>query len=757
MTNEFKAITQLHAWCQKVLPLVYDESLSYYELLCKVLKKLNDLIENNNLLPQYILDLIKEYVNGEEFQKIMADLLSNLFLNVKYPPAGIPAAVGDGTADDTSSIQGCINYAATHNGQSIFIPSGSYLVNSLTLVNQSSLYGNDRYTTRIVLKGGATKPLLSGVLNEVTLQGLQFDGNSDIQVNNVNLIDITVGSAIITNCLLTDGDILLNITVNDNLQINNVLFRRAVLNGMVTAGNGYVQANNLIFESVSSLDGKNFLTLANNKSIFEEIKCLGAVPVAIAITGSNNVVRFWNDKGVTSYTDTGINNTVEVYTASESKKFSGDVTVRATNETTTVDGDYTVTAGDIAETATGNFTADVGIDYDLTVKGDRNINVTGNDTTKVTGNSSLNAHNETENVTETKTVNAKDIVLNPTNPLTYKTPQDINQFFSFVPFKDNTGKVYDVLVDKDVANIGVIVDGESAPITIDTSLTYDKVAPANTQFNYGFNLVADRAKRKAANTIRVAACNSPDRYMLKESTNGGVPMYGKLQDTNNSFLMTGADVICGNEWSWNRLFPLKALYSSPYYPYIGAYSALKLDTRYPANFTSDNLYLMGGYNHYGNGIASCYPLLDTGGANVGPYPPTIPREGYGYFHANINLNGKIISFYSIHWDYLGGSTQNVIEFANIVNTDTAAYIVVGGDWNLDYLVDANRYDPLVNIGFTVTNTNILTNPEGQILDNILIKGNITVGEKNVITPINMGDQLQGNNDHYYYYADLTFN
>lgn len=33
-------------WCQKVLPLVYDNSLSYYELLCKVVKYLNDVIQN---------------------------------------------------------------------------------------------------------------------------------------------------------------------------------------------------------------------------------------------------------------------------------------------------------------------------------------------------------------------------------------------------------------------------------------------------------------------------------------------------------------------------------------------------------------------------------------------------------------------------------------------------------------------------------------------------------------------------------------
>ena len=37
-------------WCQKVLPLVYDDSLSYYETLCKVVKYLNDVIANVDVL-----------------------------------------------------------------------------------------------------------------------------------------------------------------------------------------------------------------------------------------------------------------------------------------------------------------------------------------------------------------------------------------------------------------------------------------------------------------------------------------------------------------------------------------------------------------------------------------------------------------------------------------------------------------------------------------------------------------------------------
>lgn len=34
-------------WCYKVLPLVYDDSLSYYEVLCKVVKYINDLIDSD--------------------------------------------------------------------------------------------------------------------------------------------------------------------------------------------------------------------------------------------------------------------------------------------------------------------------------------------------------------------------------------------------------------------------------------------------------------------------------------------------------------------------------------------------------------------------------------------------------------------------------------------------------------------------------------------------------------------------------------
>ena len=48
-------------WCYKVLPLVYDDSLSYYEVLCKVVNYINKLIEQDKIF-------------GNELTKLEEDL-----------------------------------------------------------------------------------------------------------------------------------------------------------------------------------------------------------------------------------------------------------------------------------------------------------------------------------------------------------------------------------------------------------------------------------------------------------------------------------------------------------------------------------------------------------------------------------------------------------------------------------------------------------------------------------------------------------
>lgn len=57
-------------FCPGILPLSYDKSLSYYEVLCKVMEKINELIDYFNTLGEFATE---EYVN-QRIAEVMAAL-----------------------------------------------------------------------------------------------------------------------------------------------------------------------------------------------------------------------------------------------------------------------------------------------------------------------------------------------------------------------------------------------------------------------------------------------------------------------------------------------------------------------------------------------------------------------------------------------------------------------------------------------------------------------------------------------------------
>lgn len=68
-------VQPLKFWCQKVLPLVYDESLSYYELLCKVVAYLNALVVD--------VKEISDIINGSDFQEMVDQAVSEILTESK--------------------------------------------------------------------------------------------------------------------------------------------------------------------------------------------------------------------------------------------------------------------------------------------------------------------------------------------------------------------------------------------------------------------------------------------------------------------------------------------------------------------------------------------------------------------------------------------------------------------------------------------------------------------------------------------------
>nr|DAL16590.1 MAG TPA_asm: tail spike protein [Caudoviricetes sp.] len=62
---------QLRFYCQKVLPLAYDDSLSYYEVLCKVLGKVNELVIQYDQIVQNFNVILTDYLESEDFQNLL--------------------------------------------------------------------------------------------------------------------------------------------------------------------------------------------------------------------------------------------------------------------------------------------------------------------------------------------------------------------------------------------------------------------------------------------------------------------------------------------------------------------------------------------------------------------------------------------------------------------------------------------------------------------------------------------------------------
>lgn len=60
--GDYKDLGAFRFWCQKILPMVYDDSLSYYETLGKLTNYLNDVIGNLNTMGVDVTNLHQAYV-----------------------------------------------------------------------------------------------------------------------------------------------------------------------------------------------------------------------------------------------------------------------------------------------------------------------------------------------------------------------------------------------------------------------------------------------------------------------------------------------------------------------------------------------------------------------------------------------------------------------------------------------------------------------------------------------------------------------
>lgn len=106
-------IETLKYWCHKVLPLVYDDSLSYYEVLCKVSAKLNEVIGVTNEFGEHINEQLlemRELINTElariesEFDRKLVEAETAIKEELTRPNSFNGNAIVDGSIADNKLV-----------------------------------------------------------------------------------------------------------------------------------------------------------------------------------------------------------------------------------------------------------------------------------------------------------------------------------------------------------------------------------------------------------------------------------------------------------------------------------------------------------------------------------------------------------------------------------------------------------------------------------------------------------------------------
>lgn len=204
-----------------VLPLVYDESLSYYEFLCKVLDKLNIVITNSNTQSEAIKALNTELKNFEastdakflEYQANVEKLFDEVEvkLNLKEDVANKTQVITDSATEaQYPSAKAVLEYVKAHAGGvdivSFDFPHGQETVtygttDGITMTGQARLTDANGETNDIAAT--VSIPIKAG-------EGISIDATADgkgVEVKNTN--PITLNYSTTTNAVSgIDGDVL---------------------------------------------------------------------------------------------------------------------------------------------------------------------------------------------------------------------------------------------------------------------------------------------------------------------------------------------------------------------------------------------------------------------------------------------------------------------------------------------------------------------------------------------------------------------
>jgi len=197
-------------WCQKVLPAVFDQSLSYYELLCKVLQKYNELVVIVNAHSEKLEDHETRITTLETITKEIQQKLAELDTQVKQNTANIAAltervnqhdeeietiqAFIDGLANSTSEHGFEINQTANTISFDINGTVIPYLSAVDTLIKRGAQVMKGNFAGGSVMLGGFDTSVTAGRIYGFCVGVENGDLHYITFVSNTNANDANTGT-----------------------------------------------------------------------------------------------------------------------------------------------------------------------------------------------------------------------------------------------------------------------------------------------------------------------------------------------------------------------------------------------------------------------------------------------------------------------------------------------------------------------------------------------------------------------------------
>lgn len=271
------------------LPTTLDDSLSYYEVLSKILNRLNELLENADSLKELIdkvkADLAQEIIDREnadaqlkeeiismieELRDTLTEMIQHMFISVKNPPNGLAPAVGDGTENDTEALVNIIAYAKQYykNKAVVYFPPGDYRITStLDIGTNTCLTGFSAKNSRIITDN-STNITLVQVGDNSALTDLSFINNFNSPDSAQPTVEITGTGTCVERVIIDGSGSGLDINVfgtsstGSKLDVTLVRTRNNIINyakEQVTAGiviNNKNSIYNLTILDITSENGK---------------------------------------------------------------------------------------------------------------------------------------------------------------------------------------------------------------------------------------------------------------------------------------------------------------------------------------------------------------------------------------------------------------------------------------------------------------------------------------------------------------------